>query len=80
MAVILSAVPTASTVTSPEVPPPVKPAPAVIPVRSPVSGVYHSKVPLPSDVLHAWPLEPTAPGNVAVHDVDTVPGACNATY
>ena len=80
MAVILSAVPIAFTVTAPEVPPPVKPEPAVIPVRSPVSGVNHYNVPLPSDVLNACPLVPTAAGNVAVQEVDTVPGACNATY
>ena len=72
--------PTTSNVTVPVVPPPVKPSPAVTPEISPVSGVNHSNVPLPSDVLSACPLVPTAPGSVAVHDVVTAPGACSATY
>ena len=80
MAVILSAVPIAFTVTVPDVPPPVKPVPAVTPEISPVSGVNHSNVPLPSEVHNACPLVPTAAGNVAVQEVDTVPGACSATY
>ena len=45
--------PTTSNVTVPEVPPPVKPAPAVTPVISPTSGVNHSSVPLPSEVRSA---------------------------
>ena len=67
-------------VAAPDVAPPVIPVPATTDVISPVSGVNHSSVPLVFDVLNACPLPPTAAGKVAVHDADTVPGACNATY
>ena len=66
--------------TVPDVPPPERPVPAVTPVISPTSGVNHSKVPFASEVLNACPLEPTAAGRVTVQEVDTVPGACKATY
>src|SRR3989338_8136209 len=63
-------------VTSPLLPPPVRPAPAVTPVMSPVpvESVAHERVPEPS-VDNTCPLDPSADGRVQVKFEETAAGA-----
>ena len=77
--VTLSAVPITFSVTAPEVPPPVIPAPATTLVMSPTSGVVQAIVPLPSEADSTWLADGTAAGIVSVYEVDTAVGALTPT-